>query len=63
MLPPTYLTCLEVGQYADPDAVVADAHDRVLEMHQPEPEPLGNGQFTLTMPPHLRPVLAAHRGA
>ena len=25
MMPPTYVTCLEVGQYADPDAVLAAA--------------------------------------
>ena len=28
MLPPTYLTCLEVGQYADPAAVLDAARDR-----------------------------------
>lgn len=61
MMPPTYLTTLEVAGYADPDAVVAEAHGRVLDMHMPEPEPLGDGQFTLTLPPHLKPVLAAHR--
>ena len=36
MLPPTYQTCLEVGQYADPQAVLAAARDRSVEMFMPE---------------------------
>ena len=35
MLPPTYLTCLEVGQYADPAAVLDAARDRSVEMFMP----------------------------
>ena len=31
MMPPTYVTCLEVGQYADPDAVLAAATGRDLD--------------------------------
>lgn len=58
MLPPTYLTSLEVSGYADPDAVIAAAHGRVLEMHTPGVIPLGEG-WTLSIPTHLEPVLVA----
>jgi 8-oxo-dGTP pyrophosphatase MutT (NUDIX family) len=63
MLPPTYLTSLEVSQYADPEAVIEAAHGRVLEMHCPGVVPLGEG-WTLSIPAHLRAVLAArHPGS
>ena len=58
MLPPTYLTSLEVSQFAGPDEVIAAAHGRVLEMHCPSVVPLGEG-WTLSIPPHLDPVLVA----
>jgi 8-oxo-dGTP pyrophosphatase MutT (NUDIX family) len=61
MLPPTYLTCLEVGQYADPAAVLDAAHGRTVEMFTPTIEPLGDGH-TLSMPDELRPLLAARGG-
>ncbi len=61
MLPPTYLTCLEVGQYADPAAVLEAAHGRTVEMFTPAVEPLDEGH-TLSMPDDLRPLLAARRG-
>ena len=61
MLPPTYLTCLEVGTHADLDAVMAAGAERSVEMFMPEVEPLGEG-FTLTMPDALRPLVAARRG-
>ena len=38
MMPPTYVTCLEVGQYADPGAVLAAAVGRDLEMFTPTVE-------------------------
>ena len=60
MMPPTYLTSLEVAQYATPEDVVAAAHGRVVEMHTPAIEPLGDA-WTLSMPAHHRPLLAAHR--
>jgi len=59
MLPPTYLTSLEVAQHADPAAVVAAARDRTVEMHTPALEALDEG-WTLSMPEHLRSVLASH---
>ena len=35
MMPPTYLTCLEVATYADPDAVLAASRGRSVEMFMP----------------------------
>ncbi len=61
MLPPTYLTSLEVSGYATPAEVVGAAHGRVLEMHTPDLEPLDEG-WTLSIPDHLRAVLAGHVG-
>jgi 8-oxo-dGTP pyrophosphatase MutT (NUDIX family) len=58
MMPPTYLTSLEVSQYAAPVEVIEAAHGRTAEMHTPGVEPLADG-WTLSIPPHLRPVLAA----
>jgi len=58
MMPPTYLTSLEVSQYAGPVEVVEAAHGRTAEMHTPGVEPLADG-WTLSIPPHLQPVLAA----
>ncbi len=50
MLPPTYITCLDLAQYADPDAVLAEAAGRTVEMFCPELEPEGDG-YTLSRPP------------
>lgn len=61
MLPPTYLTCLEVGQQADVDGVLAASHGRTVDMFTPTVEPLGDG-YTLSMPDQLRPLVAARRG-
>jgi 8-oxo-dGTP pyrophosphatase MutT (NUDIX family) len=59
MLPPTYLTSLEVAGYPSPAAVVEAAQARTVEMHTPDIEPLEEG-WTLSIPDHLRPVLADH---
>lgn len=61
MLPPTYLTCLEVGQHATVDDVFAAAAGRTVQMFTPTVEPLGDG-WTLSMPDDLRPLVAARRG-
>ena len=58
MMPPTYLTSLEVSQFAGPVEVIEAAHGRTAEMHTPGVEPLEDG-WTLSIPAHLRPVLAA----
>ena len=61
MLPPTYLTCLEVGTFETPDAVLEAATDRSVEMFTPAVEPLDDG-YTLSMPDRLRPLVAERRG-
>ena len=60
MLPPTYLTCLELGGYDGPEAVLEEARGRTLEMFMPSVEPLGEG-FTLSMPDRMRPLVAERR--
>ena len=60
MMPPTYLTCLEVAQHATVDDVLAAADGRAVEMFTPEVEPLDEG-WTLSLPEGLRPLLAERR--
>ncbi|MDP2775466.1 MAG: NUDIX domain-containing protein [Nocardioides sp.] len=57
MLPPTYLTCLEIGELDSPEAVLGATQGRSVEMFTPTVEPLGAG-FTLSMPDRLRPLVA-----
>lgn len=56
MLPPTYLTCLEVGQHPHPTAVLEASRGRVAEMFTPSLEAVDDG-FVLSMPDHQRPLL------
>jgi 8-oxo-dGTP pyrophosphatase MutT (NUDIX family) len=58
MLPPTYLTCLEVGQHPDPDAVLAEAAGRDVDMFTPEVVAHGD-EFVLSMPDRYAALLAA----
>jgi 8-oxo-dGTP pyrophosphatase MutT (NUDIX family) len=58
MLPPTYLTCLDVAQHPDPDAVIAEAATRHVEMFCPEVEEDGE-RFTLSRPPRADALLEA----
>jgi 8-oxo-dGTP pyrophosphatase MutT (NUDIX family) len=58
MLPPTWLTCLEVGQYADPDAVLDEAHGRRVDMFMPEVVADGD-DFILSTPPHYAALMAS----
>ncbi|MGA8256614.1 MAG: NUDIX hydrolase [Nocardioides sp.] len=57
LMPPTYLTSMEVGSYETPDEVLAVAADRAVEMFTPAVEPLGDG-FTLSLPERLRAMVA-----
>jgi 8-oxo-dGTP pyrophosphatase MutT (NUDIX family) len=57
MLPPTYLTCLDVGQYADPAGVLKAARVRSVEMFMPEVEQNDQGG-ALTIPPRFEALLA-----
>lgn len=62
LMPPTYLTSLEVGGFGSPEEVLDVAASRSVEMFTPAVEPLGEG-WTLSMPERLRPLVAArHRG-
>ncbi|MGH3412832.1 MAG: NUDIX hydrolase [Marmoricola sp.] len=58
MLPPTYFTCLEVGQHDAAEQVLAAAADRTAQMFMPEPVE-EDGETMLSMPERLRPLLAA----
>ncbi len=62
MMPPTYLTSLEVAQYAGPGEVIDAAHGRSVEMHTPGVEAMGEG-WTLSVPDDLRAILAARIGS
>jgi 8-oxo-dGTP pyrophosphatase MutT (NUDIX family) len=57
MLPPTYITSLDVGQYADPQAVIDAAADRRVEMFCPAVEEDTDGGFTLSRPPQADALL------
>lgn len=57
MLPPTYITSLDIAQYADPQAVIDAAAERRVEMFCPAVEESGDGGFTLTRPPHADELL------
>lgn len=56
MLPPTYLTCLEVGQHASVGAVLEAARDRAIDMFTPTLERVGD-QDMLSIPERVRPLL------
>ncbi|MFC7359139.1 NUDIX hydrolase [Nocardioides astragali] len=58
MLPPTWLTCLDIAQYADPDAVLDEAHRRRVEMFMPEVVSDGE-DFILSTPPRYVALMAA----
>jgi 8-oxo-dGTP pyrophosphatase MutT (NUDIX family) len=61
MMPPTYVTCLEVGQYADPDAVLRAATGRDLTMFTPAVEGEGD-RATMSVPGRYAALLEARRG-
>ena len=58
MMPPTYLTCLEVAQRASPGEVLAAAPTRVVEMFTPAVEGVGP-DATLSVPPWLESLVEA----
>ena len=58
MLPPPYLTCLEVGQYADPAAVFEAARGRTVEMYTPQVEENDEGG-TLSVPERFDALIEA----
>ena len=52
------LTCLEVGQHADPAAVLAAAQGRTVDMFMPEVVADGE-EFILSTPPAYAALVAA----
>lgn len=56
MLPPTYLTCLEVGQHATVADVLDAARHREVDMFTPTLERVGD-QDMLSIPERVRPLL------
>jgi len=56
MMPPTYLTCLEVAQHATPDELLRAAEGRVLEMFTPAVEGEG-AAATISFPERLRALV------
>ncbi len=62
LMPPTYLTSMEVGEHGSPEEVLVVAASRSVEMFTPSVEPLGEA-WTLSMPDRLRPLVAARRRA
>ena len=58
MMPPTWLTCLDVGQHADVDAVLHESRDRTVEIYTPEVVADGD-EWILSTPPHYGALLAA----
>ena len=58
MLPPTYITSLDVGQYASPQDVIDAAAARRVEMFCPAVEEDVDGGFTLSRPPGADALLA-----
>lgn len=59
MLPPTWMTCLEVAQHPGPDDVLAAGSDRTVEMFVPElvEDPDDAEGATLTTPPWMQELL------
>jgi 8-oxo-dGTP pyrophosphatase MutT (NUDIX family) len=61
MMPPTYLTCLDVAQHTSPDEVLAAARTRVVQMFTPTVEGVGE-DATLSVPSELGSLFEArHR--
>jgi 8-oxo-dGTP pyrophosphatase MutT (NUDIX family) len=60
LMPPTYLTSMEVGEHASPEEVLSVAGSRSVEIFCPSVEALDEG-WTLSMPDRLRPLVAARR--
>jgi 8-oxo-dGTP pyrophosphatase MutT (NUDIX family) len=63
MLPPTYITSLDISQYDDPQAAVDAAGDRRIEMFCPAVEEDEGGGFTLSRPPDADALLAQRAAA
>lgn len=58
MMPPTWLTCLDVAQYAGPAEALVEAGDRTVDMFTPEVVPDAD-DFVLSTPPRYVDLLAS----
>lgn len=58
MMPPTWLTCLDVGQHADVDAVLRESRDRTVDIYTPEVVRDGD-DWILSTPPHYSALMAS----
>ncbi|GAA1477789.1 hypothetical protein GCM10009623_22350 [Nocardioides aestuarii] len=58
MMPPTWLTCLDVDRYAGPAAVLEEAAGRRVDMFTPEVVASEEGDFVLSTPPQYADLLA-----
>ncbi|HET7430995.1 MAG TPA: NUDIX hydrolase [Nocardioides sp.] len=56
MMPPTYLTCLEIADLSSPDEALAACEGRDMEVFTPAVEPDGDG-FVLSMPSRFESLL------
>jgi 8-oxo-dGTP pyrophosphatase MutT (NUDIX family) len=56
MLPPTFLTCLEIGQYPSADSALSAAASRTVDMFTPEVISSGS-EFVLSTPPTYEALL------
>ncbi|MGN0063735.1 MAG: NUDIX hydrolase [Nocardioides sp.] len=59
MLPPTYLTCLDVAQHATVAETLDESQHRTVEMFMPEVARTPEGDFTLSRPEMYTELLAA----
>jgi len=59
LMPPTYCTCLEVGQHESVADVVEAAREREVEMFMPQVLQDDAGEWILTQPPGLEKLLEA----
>jgi hypothetical protein len=60
MMPPTWLTCLDVAQYPSADGVLDEARERTVDMFTPEVISSGD-DFVLSTPPRYARLMAEHR--
>lgn len=63
MLPPTYLTSIDVGRFGTPAEVIAEAAGRRVEMFTPEVVASEGEGFTLTTPPNADALIATRPGS
>lgn len=63
MLPPTYLTSIDIGRFGTPRDVIAEATGRRVEMFTPEVVPSDGDGFTLTTPPNADALIATRPGS